>query len=151
MVVIDAETGDIFKNGLVDADLIDEWSALLSVLNSAVKMFSDGTLIFSMVPRFSEKCVTVTDSVVGGFAAMPLRPSEAGCLSMRAASIDAFGRIDNDAGLFFNRPADDGGVIDGNAFKNGDVGGTAPLFFIAPDDPVRFSVSLSPPFWMFAF
>lgn len=81
VVATDADTGDIFKNGLVDADLAAVWPAalLLSVLNSAVKIFSDGTLIFSMVPRFSEKCVTVTVSVVGGFAAMPLWPSDAGC------------------------------------------------------------------------
>lgn len=65
VVVADADTGDIFKNGFVDADL-------LSVLNSAVKIFNDGTLIFSIVPRFSEKWVTVTVSVVGGFAAVPL-------------------------------------------------------------------------------
>lgn len=64
------------------------------------------------------------------------------------ASADAaLGSTDNDAGLFLSRPADGGGVIDGNPFENGDVGVTAPLlFFNAPDDPVRFSVSLSPPF-----
>lgn len=110
-------------------------------------MFSDGTLIFSIVPRCSEKCVTVTLSVVGGFAAAPLWPSDDGCLSMTFASIEeAFGTTDNDAGLIFIRPADGGGDIDGKPFKNGDVGVTARLFFIALDVPARFSVSLSPPF-----
>lgn len=71
-VVADTETGDIFKNGFVEADLAGVGLALLSDLNSAVNMFSDGTLIFSMVPRFSEKWVTVTVSVVGGFTALPL-------------------------------------------------------------------------------
>lgn len=151
VVVTDAETGDIFKNGLVDVDLDGDASALLPVLNSAVKMFSDGTLIFSIVPRCCEKCVTVTVSVVGGFAAVPLWPSDDGCLSMIFASIDgAFGSIDNDAGLFFMRPADGGGVIDGNPFENGDVGVTARLFFTALDVPAKFSVSLSPPFLDFA-
>lgn len=127
VVVVVAEMGDIFKNGFVD--LAGVGSAMLSVLNSAVNMFNDGTLIFSIVPRFSEKCVTVTVSVVGGFAMVPLWPSDAGCLSIVAASIDAVGSTDSDAGLFFSKPADGGGVIDGKPFKNGDVGVTAPLFF----------------------
>lgn len=46
-------TGEVFKNGLVDdfavAGLLD------SALNSALKILTDGTLIFSIVPRFSEK------------------------------------------------------------------------------------------------
>lgn len=71
---------------------------------------------------------------------------------MIVASIElALGSTDNDAGLFLSRPADGGAVIDGNPFENGDVGVTAPLFFRAPDDPVRFSVSLSPPFFRFCF
>lgn len=127
VVVVVAEMGDIFKNGFVD--LAGSGSAMLSVLNSAVNMFNDGTLIFSIVPRFSEKCVTVTVSVVGGFAMVPLWPSDAGCLSIVAASIEAVGSTDSDAGLFFSKPADGGGVIDGKPFKNGDVGVTAPLFF----------------------
>lgn len=69
-------------------------------------------------------------------------------MSIVATSFDALGSIDNDAGLFFDRPADGGGDIDGNIFENGDVGVTDPLFFVTPPDvPVRFSVSLSPPFW----
>lgn len=72
------DIGDVvFKNGFVDtfavivvvvvgaaADsgvvtLLDSFA-----LNSALNIFNDGTLIFSIVPRFSEKCVTVTVSLV---------------------------------------------------------------------------------------
>lgn len=144
--VVVTDVGDIFKNGFFD--WTDVGSVLLFVLNSAFETFNESTLIFCIVPRLS-KCVTVTVSVVAGLAGVvPFRPSDDGCLSMIVASIvdDAFGNADNDDGLFFVRPADDGGVMDGKSFENGDVGVTVPLFFRAFDDPVKFSVSLSPPF-----
>lgn len=59
--VVVTATGETFKNGLVDDFVV---GLLDSALNSALKILTDGTLIFSIVPRFSEKCVTVTVSVV---------------------------------------------------------------------------------------
>lgn len=40
-------------------------------LNSALNMFIDGTLIFCIVPRVSEKCVTVTVSAAAFVALTP--------------------------------------------------------------------------------
>lgn len=73
-------TGELFKNGLVEVDVDDDsdgggggarnddsccWVLFASLaLNSALKIFIDGTLIFCIVPRVSEKCVTVTVSAV---------------------------------------------------------------------------------------
>lgn len=75
------DVGDIFKNGLlafvsavnagesIDFDAFKLLAAARTLLSSfgdvisALKMLSVGTLIFSMAPRVSEKCVTVTFSL----------------------------------------------------------------------------------------
>lgn len=129
--------GDIFKNGFVDD--LTTWvvSFVPLFLNSALKMFIDGTLIFSIVPRFSEKCVTVTASVVTTFG------TESSFSSNKISEVDL-------SSLFFGKPADGGGEIVGNVVVCGDFGDVSIValeFFTTFDVPVKFNVSLSPP-WM---
>lgn len=104
-------TGELFKNGFVDdfvgVGLFD------SALNSALKIFKDGTLIFSMVPRFSEKCVTVTVSVVLDVDVIPFNEF------VRVSVSCAISNDGNNDGISAFMPAEDGG--DGNTFDNGEV------------------------------
>lgn len=105
-------TGEVFKNGLVDADddrgaavaaaatagddddgggcgggaMNDDICGLFAslALNSALNIFIDGTLIFCIVPRVSEKWVTVTVSAAEFIAPTPFT----------AAVVTAAGAVD---------------------------------------------------------
>lgn len=105
--------GELFKNGFVD-DFVGV-GLLDSALNSALKIFkvSNGTLIFSMVPRFSEKCVTVTVSVVLDVDVIPFNEF------VRISVSCAISNDGNNDGISAIMPAEDGG--DGNTFDNGEV------------------------------
>lgn len=107
-------TDEVFKNGLVDVDdergggaaagcdddndgggggAMNEDSCGLFAslaLNSALNMFIDGTLIFCIVPRVSEKCVTVTVSAAEFDAPTPFT----------AAAVAAVGADDDRSSVF---------------------------------------------------
>lgn len=129
------DVGDIFKNGLLAfvgcvsaasddfkllaaRTLLSNFGDVISVLN----MLSDGTLILSIAPRVSEKCVTVT------FSARPFE-IELGCeeqdmLCLVSNANGKFGTVGDDTLLFVE------------------------LFvfvILNGESPVRFSVNLSPP------
>lgn len=130
--------GELFKNGFVD-DFIGV-GLLVSALNSALNIFKDGTLIFSIVPRFSEKWVTVTVSVVVlDGVVTPFNEFVRFSVSCTVSNCNKVGMSDF-------KPADDGG--DGNTFDKGDDKLDWPAFVFFPkfDDPVKFRVNLSPPF-----
>lgn len=129
------DVGDIFKNGLfvlvcclsVVSDDFKLFAARTLLSNfgdviSELKILSDGTLIFSIPPRVSEKCVTVT------FSAKPFT-IELGCdeqdmLCLTSNANGKFGTVGEDTLLLVEL-----------------------LVFVSlnGDSPVKFNVNLSPP------
>lgn len=108
-------TGELSKNGLVDDSAAIGLFA--SILNSALNIFNDGTLIFSIVPRFSEKCVTVTVSavVVVAVAVLAFTPFIK-FARLLGSGIKSNGNNVGDSNLM----PDDGGDGNGNTFDRGD-------------------------------
>lgn len=131
------DVGDIFKNGLLvcvgcvsAASVVFKLFAARTLLSnfgdviSVLKILSDGTLILSIALRVSEKCVTVTVSVVPFVIEFGWEEQDILCFVSNANG--KFGTVGDDTLLLF--------VV---LLVFGILNGVSP--------PVKFNVNLSPP------